>query len=62
MSKKISVTNPKVIVDDRQQNDPSSSNSQSNDLDKGYMAGLRGEPNDEDKSPDWKMGWTEAQE
>lgn len=32
------------------------------DHDDGYEAGSRGEPKDDLKSADWKMGWAEAQE
>ena len=36
--------------------------SDGSDHDEGYEAGSRGEPKDDTKSPDWKMGWAEAQE
>jgi hypothetical protein len=54
MTQLLKVTKPKVIPI----GPPAASGS---DHDAGYEAGLRGEPKDETKNPDWKTQWTEAQ-
>jgi hypothetical protein len=54
MTQILKATKPKVI--------PIGPPAERSDHDAGYEAGSRGEPKDQSKSPEWKMGWAEAQE